>query len=435
MTVQTALSVVIAAAVQSCEQVLAGRNADAAMSQHNTSRWDPAARSAMRDWTLGSLRHWRANGLLARAAAQRTVFAPETLGNLLTVALYGLRFSRVAPHVVVSQAVEAAEVLGIAHTKGLVNGVLRGYLRRKVAFDQQLAEAPIAHQLSYPDWWVERVAQDWPQPWQEILAAGNEKPPMAIRVNRRKIAPDAYFSSSGQSGRRFASAGILLDAPMPTAQLSGFAAGEVSVQDAGAQLCVEQLQLVDGQRVLDACSAPGGKSAAIAEMAEVTLIALDNDSARQRSTSELLARLGLPGTVRVGDAATPASWWDGTPFDRILLDAPCTASGVIRRHADGKWLKRATDLPALVALQRAMLDALWPLLKPGGMLLYVTCSVFRDENDRQIAHFLSHHPDAQQRPVVWPRGVGASEPGQLLPGGAASTHNHDGFFCAQLWKV
>ncbi len=435
MIVQTALSVVIAAAVQSCEQVLVGRNADAAMAQHNTSRWDPAARSALRDWTLGSLRHWRANGLLVRAAAQRSTFTPEALGNLLTVALYGLRFSRVAQHVVVSQAVEATEALGIAHTRGLVNGVLRGYLRRRLAFEQQLAEAPIAQQLSYPDWWVERVAHDWPKSWQEILAAGNEKPPMALRVNRRKLTPEAYLSKIEHIGRPFADAGILLDAPQPTAQLIGFAEGEVSVQDAGAQLCVQQLQVQDGQHVLDACSAPGGKSAAIAEMADVTLTALDSDSARQRSTTELLARLGLPGAVRVGDALAPASWWDGKPFDRILLDAPCTASGVIRRHADGKWLKRATDLPALVATQRGMLAALWPLVKPGGMLLYVTCSVFRDENDRQIANFLSHHPDAQLRPVVWPRGVGASEPGQLLPGGAASTHNHDGFFCAQLWKV
>jgi 16S rRNA (cytosine967-C5)-methyltransferase len=433
----TPLSVVLSSATRVVQSVMAGRSLEAAMAAESQSGWEPRARASLRDYVSGTLRDWRVLQSLTHWSAGRTTFAPSVLEPLLAVALYGLRSTRVPAHTVVSQAVDASVALAGPQTKGLVNAVLRGYQRRAAEFDDRLSHEPEAVQLSYPDWWANRVHTDWPHDAAAMLLAGNSKPPMAVRVNPLKTTREAWLAlaqAQGITGAAFGQFGVLLSAPVPTAQLPGYTQGWVGVQDAGAQIVVDTLPVAAGMRVLDACAAPGGKCAALLQRADIALTALDIDAMRQRNTKETLRRLGLRADVRVGDAGEPAGWWDGNPFDLILLDAPCTASGVIRRHPDGKWLKRATDLAALTQEQARILDALWLTLAPGGALCYVTCSVFRDENERQIAQFLSRHPDAKPQTVVWPIGTDAREGAQLLPGGAPSTHNHDGFFCAVLAK-
>jgi 16S rRNA (cytosine967-C5)-methyltransferase len=434
----TPLAQILSGATRVVQSVLAGRSLEAAMAAESLTGWDMRARASLRDYVSGTLREWRVLQSLVHWSAGRTMFTPNVLEPLLAVSLYGLRGTRVPPHTVVSQAVDASVALAGAQTKGLVNAVLRGYQRREEEFRNRLAHEPDAVRMSYPDWWVERLAADWPQDASAILRAGNVKAPMALRVNPKKITRDLWLAQATEfaiTGTPFGAYGVLLATPVPTAQLPGFGDGQVSVQDAGAQIVADAMPLADGLRVLDACAAPGGKSAALLQRANIALTALDVDPLRQRTTKELLRRLELRADVRVGDAGDTASWWDSKPFDRIVLDAPCTASGVIRRHPDGKWLKRASDLASLTQEQARLLDALWPTLAPGGILLYVTCSVFRDENERQIAQFLARHNDASQQTVVWPAGLDVKGGGQLLPAGAPSTHNHDGFFCAALSKT
>ena len=432
---RTPLSEVFAAAARTTQRVLHGESLETAMDYEDVESFAPQSRSAFRDYCAGSLRDWRALEWLAQQSAGRTQFAPQVLGALLNVALYALRSTKVAPHVVVSQAVAACEQLDALPAKGLLNGALRGFQRRADELERALTKQSPGVQWSYPDWWIARLKADWPEQWQQIAQAGNRKPPMALRVNVQKNTPANWLAQSGLDATPFGPAGVMLKRPIPASQLAGFNEGLVSIQDAGAQLCAEALDLTEGMRVLDACSAPGGKTAALLERANIHLVAVDRDAARQATTREGLARLGLKADVKVADVAHLPSWWDEVPFDRILLDAPCTASGVVRRHPDGKWLKRETDLTNLAALQADLLASLWKTLKPGGLLAYITCSVFREESDRQITRFLSANPDAKLRSVVWPEGVVAVGMGQLLPAGAPNTHNHDGFFCALLEKA
>jgi len=295
-------------------------------------------------------------------------------------------------------------------------------------------------QWSHPGWWIARVRADHPVHWREILAAGNTRPPLALRVNARVTTRDellARFAAAGIAARAAGVAGVIVDPPQPVTTLPGYEGGAFSVQDLGAQLAVPLLGVADGMRVLDACAAPGGKATHALELADVELTALDRDDHRLARVHENLARLALAGRrVRViaGDARDPAGWWDGRPYDRILADVPCTASGVVRRHPDGKWLRRATDVAAFAVEQRAILDALWPLLAPKGRLLYATCSVFAGENDAPVADFLSRHPDALRESLTFPPGV-AHAGGQLLPSGEGGDHNQDGFYYALIRKA
>jgi 16S rRNA (cytosine967-C5)-methyltransferase len=433
--IRTPLSTVFAAAARTTQRVLHGESLETAMDYEDVEAFAPQSRAAFRDYCMGTLREWRSLEWLAQQSAARTQFAPQVLGALFNVALYALRRTKVAPHVIVSQAVAACEELDALPAKGLLNGALRGFQRRAEELERTLTKQSPAVQWSYPDWWIARLKSDWPQQWQHIAQAGNRKPPMALRVNTQKIARDDYLQQCGHEAVAFGRAGVMLNRPIPAAQLYGFSGGLVSIQDGGAQLCADALEVKDGMRVLDACSAPGGKSAALLERAMIELVAVDRDALRQNTTREGLTRLGLKAEVKVADVAHLPSWWDKQPFDRILFDAPCTASGVVRRHPDGKWLKRETDLTNLVALQADLLRNLWKTLKPGGSLAYITCSVFRDENDRQIERFLSANADSKLRSVVWPEGVVAYGMGQLLPAGAPTTHNHDGFFCVLLDKA
>jgi 16S rRNA (cytosine967-C5)-methyltransferase len=345
-----------------------------------------------------------------------------------------------AAHTVVNQAVEAARLeRSTQRQASFVNACLRGFLRERSALLARVAEQPAA-QWNHPAWWVQRLQRDHPSHWQAILLANNQPGPMALRVNRRRVERNTYqqiLLDRGLTSQPMGEDGLVLQTPQPVERLPGFAQGDCSVQDGAAQMAAALL--LQGRawsstdRVLDACAAPGGKTAHLLERADLDLLALDIDPLRCERIHGTLQRLGLQAEVRVGDAAQPAQWWDGRPFDAILLDAPCTASGIVRRHPDVRWLRRASDVDALVTLQRQLLEALWPLLKPGGRLLYATCSVFKAEGEEQVQAFLARYTNALQRPCV----------GHLLPGLAAPTGQfndnppggYDGFFYACMEKA
>jgi 16S rRNA (cytosine967-C5)-methyltransferase len=352
-------------------------------------------------------------------------------------------------HTLVDQAVEAAKRRA-KPASGLINAVLRRFLREKDTLLAALETDPVAR-FNHPAWWIKRLQTDWPEHWQAILMANQEQPPMTLRVNARHGSTAAYR-------QRLIEAGLLptdappaatdsppppADAPepialpqgVPVSRLPGFDQGDVSVQDAAAQIAAPLLLHAGGQilpkgsRVLDACAAPGGKTAHLLELADVDVTALDTDPERLRRVHDTLARLGLQARTVAADASRTADWWDGRPFDAILLDAPCSASGIVRRHPDVRWLRRASDIQALADTQDAILQALWPLLKPGGHLLYCTCSVFKQEGQERIDAFLQRTPDARALP----------SPGHLLPVVEyldPARHNRgDGFFYALLSKT
>jgi 16S rRNA (cytosine967-C5)-methyltransferase len=331
---------------------------------------------------------------------------------------------------VVDHAVRVTvQALRKTSAKGLVNAILRNFLRRREALLADAACASEEARYGHPQWWVDKLRRQYPQQWEEILACGNQHPPMALRVNRRLSSVQAYLlelSQAGIAGRVLGQSGILLEQPVGVDRLPGFSAGHVSVQDGGAQLAAGLLDVSDGMRVLDACSAPGGKTAHLLELADLDLTALDHDSKRLQKVEQNLRRLGLKATCLVGDAAMPDKWWDGKPFQRILADVPCSASGVVRRHPDIKWLRRESDIAQFAAQQSSILDALWRCLEQGGKLLYVTCSIFAEENGQQIAAFLQRHADAEWQPLPG----GTERDLQLLP-----DQEHDGFYYALLAKL
>jgi 16S rRNA (cytosine967-C5)-methyltransferase len=389
-------------------------------------------RPLLRAMLLGSLRwhhrfEWQLGLLLERPLKARD----DVLGALLRIGLTQLAVLRVPDHAAVSATVAAAVQLGLAHAKGLVNAVLRRYLREREAIELQTQGNRVAW-YSHPEWLISALEADWPRAFQAVLEANNRLPPLWLRVNRRRIGRDAYLAqlqavgltATSDSGAPDA---LLLAAPCPVEQLPGFSDGLVSVQDAAAQAAVDLLQLGPGQRVLDACAAPGGKTAHMLERCHelAAVVALDRDLERLGSVKENLDRLGLEATLVGGDATDPRAWFDGRAFDRILLDAPCSATGVVRRHPDIKLLRREADIPALAAAQGRMLDALWPLLAAGGRLVYGTCSVLRAENDAVTAAFAAGTPDARLPDF------GSREHFQLLPGEA----NTDGFYYACLTKA
>jgi 16S rRNA (cytosine967-C5)-methyltransferase len=350
---------------------------------------------------------------------------------------------------VVNQAVDAVRsVRATASHAALVNACLRRYLRERAAL-HSLAEADWEARYNHPAWWVKRVRRDHPQHWQAILAADNVAAPLVLRVNTARISRDEFMRHLHDAGltaqavaHPLAQAAVVLAQPVPVESLPGYAQGWFAVQDTAAQMAAPLL--LDGLsgplRVLDACAAPGGKTAHLLAHAQATglnveVLALEVDAARARRIHDNLARLhsGANVQVRVADAAAVPQWWGGEPFDAILLDAPCTASGIVRRHPDVRWLRREADVAALVATQQALLEALWPLLRPGGRMVYCTCSVFRAEGQAQVQAFLQHHTDARQ----------GAAPGHLLPGAGHGhgdmTDNppggHDGFFYARFDKV
>ena len=317
-----------------------------------------------------------------------------------------------AEHTLVDQAVGAARKR-VPASAAFINAVLRRFLREREALVVQALRDPLAR-FNHPAWWVDRLQRDWPEHWQSILDADNLRPPMSLRVNARRDSAAGYvvrLAEQGIAAQALAGHAVRLAEPSPVMRLPGFEAGDVSVQDAAAQIAAPLLLsagLPPGARVLDACAAPGGKTAHLLELAELDVLALDSDATRLTRVTETLARLGLAARTQAADAAAPALWWDGQPFDAILLDAPCSASGIVRRHPDVRWLRRPGDIETLARTQARLLDALWPLLRVGGRLLYCSCSVFRAEGQDQIDAFLQRQGGAR---------VAASppSPGHLLP--------------------
>ncbi|MBS1189903.1 MAG: rsmB [Rhodocyclaceae bacterium] len=353
------------------------------------------ARPAAQDLVYGSLRQYGRGGFFLSHLLEKPLGQP-VVNALLLVALYRLESRPDSPHTVVDQAVRAAGQVAGGRFKGLVNGVLRNFLRRQEELLAAVAADEVAS-LTHPEWWLRRLKTAYPEDWPAIVAAGNTPPPMALRVNRRRAGRDDYASGLPDVGIEAwprGEDGLLLARPVPVDRLPGFAEGLVSVQDLGAQRAAALLDPAPGSRVLDACAAPGGKTAHILERADVDLLALDLKPARCRRIQDNLDRLGLQAQVRAADASRIDQWWDGNPFDAVLADVPCTASGVVRRHPDAKWLRREADIAGFARAQAALLDALWRVVKPGGKLLYATCSVFPEEDAGQVDGFVARQPEA-----------------------------------------
>jgi 16S rRNA (cytosine967-C5)-methyltransferase len=423
-----ALATALRSAAEAVAAVIGGRTPEAVIAAA-----DAALRPAVTDLVFGTLRdHGRGDFLLGRLL-EKPLKEP-LLHALLLVALFRLEQRPQDAHTTVDQAVHAAAGIGRGRFKALANGVLRSFLRRRDELAGAADADPVAS-LRHPAWWIARLQAEQPRSWRDILAAGNTHPPMTLRVNRRQVGASAYLrelEAAGIAARALDETAIRLDKPVPVEQLPGFAAGRVSVQDWGAQRAAPLLDAAAGMRVLDACAAPGGKSAHLLELADVELTALELDPARTARIETNLRRLGLAAAVKVADCRRLDRWWDGRPFDRILADVPCSASGVARRHPDIKWLRRAADVAQFARTQREILDALWRVLDAGGTMLYCTCSVFRAENAAQVEAFAARHADARRLPM--PVFIDPQHPGekelQLLPG-----PDHDGFYYALLQKL
>ena len=353
---------------------------------------------------------------------------------LALTGLYQLKYMRVKPHAAVSETVLAARKKPWA--KALINALLRRYLREQDILEQ-IADTVQVAAVSHPDWLIKQIEQDWPQQAQQIFLENNQQPPMTLRVNLTRSSTDEYLQQLRgmdieAEAVSFCPSAIILDKPVAVDLLPGFADGLVSVQDTAAQLAAGLLDVQAGHRVLDVCAAPGGKAAHILEHQPQLkeLVAVDVDASRMQRVSDTLQRLKLSATLVVGDAAKPEDWWDGQLFDRILLDAPCSALGVIRRHPDIKLLRRAGDIKPLQVLQLNILNAVWPLLAPGGVMLYATCSILKQENEQQIDAFLAEHPDAVELPIDVHWGFEGSHGRQIMTGESAM----DGFYYALIRK-
>jgi 16S rRNA (cytosine967-C5)-methyltransferase len=427
----------LAAAASVVEAVRAGESATPAI-----ARVAPDLRAAAQALAFHALRQLGRAEALRKQLARR---APPPQADALLCTALALCWNEAdapyEPFTLVDQAVEAAKrVPATAPQANFINACLRRFLRERAVLVAATDADPVAR-WNHPRWWTERLQKDHPQHWQAILAANDTAAPMMLRVNVRRADRDRLlrqWADSGIEASPIGEDGLVLARPRPVHDVPGFDEGVVSVQDAAAQLAapllLEGLEARPGQRLrlLDACAAPGGKTAHLLERADADLVALDVDPKRCERIRETLGRLGLSAEVIAGDAADVDRWWDGRAFDGILLDAPCTASGIVRRHPDVRWLRRPGDVASLAAQQRRLLDALWPLLRPGGRLLYCTCSVFREEGQHRIEAFVTHNRAAVLRPgpghLLPQTGAGAEALRDNLPG------DHDGFFYAALDK-
>lgn len=395
-------------------------------------------RGLFQELCYGTLRWYPRLEVLLHRLLHRPLHAREAeVQALLLIGLYQLLYLRIPDHAVVAETVAATRDLGKTWATGLVNAVLRNLQRQRDTWLAELAQDPVGR-YAHPQWLLQRLQHDWPADWLAIVAANNAHPPCTLRVNLSRLSRATYLErlatvGLAASASPVGAAAVTLATACGPEALPGFAEGEVSFQDAAAQLAAGLLDLRPGLRVLDACAAPGGKTGHILETepALAELVALDQDEARLRRVADNLRRLGLHARLQVGDATTPETWWNGVPFDRILVDAPCSGTGVIRRHPDIKRLRRADDGATLAVTQRRLLNRLWPLLAAGGRLVYATCSLLAEENEDTMAVLLSEQADAQELPILadWgrPRHYGR----QLLPG----EQDMDGFYYACLVKT
>ena len=417
------LAAVLRDAAALVARVAAGRSLSSELDRR-TAGAGTALRPALLDLCHGTLRRYGRLQAIVSLLSRRGRPDPQ-VEALIWCSIYALESGRYAEYTVVDQAVSACDRMKRSSARGFVNAILRSYLRERGSLEARFTTDPEA-KYWHPRWWIDVVRASYPDTWEQLLQSGNSHPPMCLRVNRRRTTPDAYrllLAQAGLASRPVGKSGLLLEKPVSVEQLPGFAEGLVSVQDAGAQLAAGYLDLSPGQHVLDACAAPGGKTAHILETESVSLTALELDPARSEVVLRNLARLGLVARVVTADCTVLETWWDGVLFDRILADVPCSASGVVRRHPDIKWLRRSADIPIFATRQARILDSLWRVLARNGKLLYVTCSVFPAENEAVLDAFCMRTPEARRLPL--PDGASAS----LSPGS-----DHDGFFFAILEK-
>lgn len=422
------------------EVVSGGRSLDDALGE---ARTPPADRPLLRLLSSGAIRrHYRLREYIDRLLQRPLKKRDGIVASLLAVGLYQLTETRVPQHAAVSLTVDAARLLRRPKHAPLVNALLRNFLRSDLA---SVSPRDDESRYNHPQWLIDALRSDWPEHWQEILEANDRRAPMWLRVNRRHSTPEAYLErlpdapaeGPGHTLLPGFDSAVRLASPLPVEELPGFADGQVSVQDAAAQLAAPWLLSDGGSNVLDACAAPGGKTGHLLELAhpDTALTAIDNERDRLERVKENLVRLRGSATVIEADASIPQAWWNGRPFDRILLDAPCSATGVIRRHPDIKILRRGSDVAALAERQRRMLKALWSVLAPGGRLLYVTCSVLDAENSGVVEEFLRKQDGASERDVLPDYNIRdlmyrRSRGYQTLPG----EQDLDGFYFACLEK-
>ncbi len=422
-------------AAQAVHQVLSGHNLTLALpaATRKFPNLTPQQRGTAQDLSYGTLRFYgEINAYLSQLLEKP--LTNEGVRCLLLVAIYQLLHDKAQAFTVVDQAVTAATQFKTAWAKGLVNAVLRNFLRQKEELAKKIMGNEIAT-YSYPQWWINKLKVQYPTYWQSILTVGNQHPPMTLRINRQKTKMSDYLlelQNDAMDARVLSDIAVMLDRPVSVEKIPQFITGGVSIQDYGAQSAAKLIDLKDHQRILDACCAPGGKTAHILETSNVVMTALDNDADRLLKVQSNLERLNLNADLICGDASYVHDWWDGVPFDRILADVPCTASGIVRRHVDIKWLRREADVASFAKQQAVILRELWQTLAKGGKLLYVTCSIFYEENQGQIDRFLQENADATQH--TWSLAAKDAVPlkienGQLIPCDA-----HDGFFYALLQK-
>ena len=412
-------------------EVIKGHNLNQVFERHfdHHSHITPQQKSIAIFLAYGAIRFLGENQFFIRKLINKKI-TNKKIEALLCVALFQLNHDQSTEFTVVNEAVKAAKFINKSWAGSFVNGVLRNFIRQKDNLKSELKNDDEAF-YSYPLWWIKLIKQEYNKDWESILLNGNKHPPLTLRINVRKINLRQYeekLKSESIEYRILGDIALELTKPIPVEKIPGFIDGEVSVQDFGAQLAAKLLDLKDGQVCLDACSAPGGKTGHMLEMADIELVSIDQEKDRLHKVKENLERLKLHAHLKCADLTGIKSWWNEKLFDRILLDAPCSASGVVRRHVDIKWLRRSRDIDMFAKQQKIMLQAMWQLLKKGGKLLYATCSIFPDENQRVIDDFIKEHSDAKE--VKWSVDSKYSKyENQLIP-----SENHDGFFYALFEK-
>ncbi len=427
-----------ALATQLITEVLTdGRSLSHSLPEYKIKCQKPEEAAFLQALVFGVIRWYPRLQFISEQLLQKPIKPKEIeIYYLILIGLYQLTDMRIPAHAAISETVETTRVLNKPWAASLVNAVLRSYQRQAETIQAAIPTSDQAY-YAHPLWLIQTLKKAWGNEWKSILEQNNTQAPLSLRVNVLKSSRENYLERLKTAAILatpilHTQAGIMLQTPMEVTKLPGFSEGFISVQDGAAQLAAPLLQLAPNQRVLDACAAPGGKTTQILEIEPklAELVALDLSMERTQLIHENLNRLGLSATVKTGNANQPDTWWDGNLFDRILLDAPCSATGVIRRHPDIKYLRRLSDINQLTELQMQLLNSLWPLLKPGGILLYATCSIFPDENTHLMQSFLSDHSNA--KPLSMPAFLASNQPigQQILPG----QNGMDGFYYALIEK-